>query len=275
MRRDLFMTGKPVMEGGGGGPLRWMFFLLGQLLFAVCLACLYLGMRGIMRLGGFVASGGPYEIAHPAPGWVWILPVSIIVGMISVFVSLGAGHRIGGPSLMSLAWSALFLSLGWNFLEFGLHPPVGDGLVWGWLICGVLFVPMGAFPLWIILATVRDRLRERRRARAVGAGTSGPHWGFSLILQALAVAAGVYLGVLLFASVSTPVVRERPVAARPADGDTFDFHARGRTLSLVSTEDGRWKFRYQGRTYERIRDLPAGARRLFEYTLKHVKEVPR
>jgi hypothetical protein len=31
-------------------------------------------MRPLMRLGGMVASGGPYAIAHPAPHWV-ALPI--------------------------------------------------------------------------------------------------------------------------------------------------------------------------------------------------------
>ena len=43
---------------------------------------------------------------------------------------------------MYLAWSALFLSLGWNFWEYGLQPPGTDGI-----ICGVVFAIMGAVPL--------------------------------------------------------------------------------------------------------------------------------
>ena len=46
----------------------------------------------------------------------------------------------------------MFLSLGWNFLEFGINPPPPEtGLVWGWLICGVLFVAMGGIPLLFVL----------------------------------------------------------------------------------------------------------------------------
>ena len=50
--------------------------------------------------------------------------------------------------LVLLAWPALFISLGWNFLEFALFPPPPDtGIELGWLIPGVLFVIMGAVPL--------------------------------------------------------------------------------------------------------------------------------
>ena len=49
---------------------------------------------------------------------------------------------------IAYAWPALFLSLGWNFLDYGLDPPGGDdGLVWGWLVCAVLFFLMGGLPL--------------------------------------------------------------------------------------------------------------------------------
>jgi hypothetical protein len=46
-----------------------------------------------------------------------------------------------------LAWPALFLSLGWNFWEYGLDPPGGDGVDAGWIVCGVIFVLMGGLPL--------------------------------------------------------------------------------------------------------------------------------
>jgi hypothetical protein len=42
---------------------------------------------------------------------------------------------LGLPAIGGL----LFLALGWNFIEFGLDPPGGEGTVWGWLIPGVLF----------------------------------------------------------------------------------------------------------------------------------------
>jgi hypothetical protein len=55
--------------------------------------------------------------------------------------------------LVLLAWPALFISLGWNFLQYGIAPPAElepeGGPIWGWLIPGVVFVLMGAVPLWI------------------------------------------------------------------------------------------------------------------------------
>jgi hypothetical protein len=59
------------------------------------------------------------------------------------------GAALGGPfdGLVALAWPALFISLGWNFLEFGLWPGDNSGVAWGWLIPGVIFEVMGIAPL--------------------------------------------------------------------------------------------------------------------------------
>jgi Short C-terminal domain len=86
-------------------------------------------------------------------------------------------------------WPALFLSLGWNFLEFGLDPPGPGGLEWGWLVCAVVFFVMGGVPLAAVLPalwrrltgrTSPSRLREMplpRRARsAASTGSGSSRW---------------------------------------------------------------------------------------------------
>lgn len=135
-------------------------FTLFGVAFAVAL--LYQAMRPIMRLGGMVASGGPYAIEHPAPDWVWIMPVAILFGMACFFIHLFSGDP-DKVSLMPLAWPALFLSLGWNFLEFAFAPP-GGGFAWGWLVCGVLFVLMGGVPLLLALKPARAKVRVQLRS---------------------------------------------------------------------------------------------------------------
>ena len=66
---------------------------------------------------------------------------------------LWRGPRIGPgyTGLVALAWPALFLGLGWNFLEYGVRNPFGDGVELGWLIPGVIFMIMGGVPLagWV------------------------------------------------------------------------------------------------------------------------------
>src|SRR5574340_303278 len=56
---------------------------------AAAIALLYQGMATVMETaGGFVATGGPYAIAHPAPDWIWIMPGSIFVLIIFGGVSI-------------------------------------------------------------------------------------------------------------------------------------------------------------------------------------------
>src|SRR5262245_53452652 len=111
-------------------------------------------MRAVMNIGGYCASGGAYGIAVECPAGI---DVVMILSIPALFLfgglMLWKGVRLGGPyaGLVALVWPALFLSLGWNFLEYGLRPPGGGGLEFGWLIPGVLFVLMGGVPLvfWI------------------------------------------------------------------------------------------------------------------------------
>jgi hypothetical protein len=280
---NMFGMGKVISDGRGGGFTRWMVFLTSQFLFGVALTNLYLGMRGVMRLGGFVASGGPYEIAHQAPGWIWIMPVSIFVGLISVFVSFGAGGKLGGPNLMALAWSALFTSLGWNFMEFGFSPPGGQGLSWGWIICGVVFIPMGLIPLWIIIQTVHSSHRKRKQAGMVtGEDSKNRGWGFSLLLQLIAVGLGIYLGIRFFDHLTTPPQPEttrqetiRKTTPSKWPQGTVEFQKQGKILALIPLPDGTWDMVYEDQVYERIRDLPRDIQRLFKKSLEDVKGVKK
>jgi hypothetical protein len=119
------------------------------------LTLLYLGMRAVMDIGGACASGGPYVPRVECPEGVPLLMMAGIWGGI-VFVGLylwaTTKHKV--PTLVAFAWPALFLSLGWNFLDYGIDPPFGEGLVWGWLICAVLFALMGGLPLLAIVKPV-------------------------------------------------------------------------------------------------------------------------
>lgn len=287
--RKIFMTGKPISDGSGGKLSHWMALLISQLCFGIAIAWLYLCMRGIMRLGGFVASGGPYHIAHQAPGWVWMMPVSIFLGLIAVFASFAATKRIGGPNLMALAWSGLFISLGWNFLEFGLYPPMGEGPVWGWIIPGVLFIPMGAIPLLIIFSSVRASLRTRRENQGLYE-TDGENrqkrvkWGPSLLLQLIAVGLGIYLGIGFFNTQTNPqrsdsktVKKETSRKSLPKKsqyhGTSVEFQNKGRILTLMALPDGSWDIVFEGEVYERISELPKDIQRLFRKSLENVKGV--
>jgi hypothetical protein len=115
---------------------------------AAAMTLVYLSMRAVMNVGGFCAEGGPYQIATHCPkGTAGFMLGGIWGGLIfaALYVWRTIKARIG--SFVGLLWPALFLSLGWNFLDFAIHPPEGQGLVGGWLVCAVLFFIMGGAPL--------------------------------------------------------------------------------------------------------------------------------
>lgn len=119
------------------------------------LTLLYLAMRSIMDIGGACASGGPYVPRVECPEGVPLLMMAgLWGGLIFVGLYLWSTTKHKVPTLVGLAWPALFLSLGWNFLEYGIDPPFGEGLVWGWLICAVLFAAMGGLPLLMMVKPV-------------------------------------------------------------------------------------------------------------------------
>ena len=134
-----------------GGSLRdRLLLLVGVGGIALCLTLVFLGMRAVLDVGGACADGGPYIPRVSCPRGT---PLAMVGGIFGLFLFGGIagwyGSRVGGRygAIVFLAWPALFLSLGWNFLEYGFNPPGDEGWAWGWLICGVLFVLMGGGPL--------------------------------------------------------------------------------------------------------------------------------
>jgi hypothetical protein len=161
--------------------------------FSFSLAILYQGMRGVMYLGGFVATGGPYLVTHQAPGWVYAMPPAIflvVAGMSAGFVQL---KKKRGFNLMTFSWPAIFISLGWNFLDFGLGLQGKPGPYWDDVGAAILFILIGSIPLAVMLLDLPRTMKERRDA---GAAPSGYPW--TVLSQIALAAAAVFLGVLAF-----------------------------------------------------------------------------
>jgi hypothetical protein len=174
---------------------RLVAYLVGVALLAFCITLLWLGMRGVMDLGGACASGGPYIPRVECPDAVIATtPLSIIGAFGAIGLMLWGGSALGGGwvGLAFLAWPALFISLGWNFVEFGFAPPSG-GWVWSWLICGVLFIAMGVIPLIFVIGALRSADGDGRayvggriHVRPDGSGRSGGAPGSTITLDASA-----------------------------------------------------------------------------------------
>jgi hypothetical protein len=117
---------------------------LGVLIFGGLVAgsytVLFLGMRSVMDIGG--SCGG---VGTPScPGNAGLIPAAIWGGLIfaGLYIWQCAKHNV--PSFTSLLWSALFLSLAYNFFDYAFH---GGTVQAGFLICGVVFGLMGGVPL--------------------------------------------------------------------------------------------------------------------------------
>lgn len=123
---------------------------------AACITFVWLGMRAVLDIGGACADGGPFVPVQPCPDGV---PFLLMTGVFGLFgfgaLGINAGVQVGGDwaALPLLAWPALFLSLGWNFLEYGFTAGEDEGLAWGWIVPGAIFVLMGGVPLWIAWAS--------------------------------------------------------------------------------------------------------------------------
>ena len=155
-------------------------YLLAVALLAASLTLVFLSMRAVLDIGGFCADGGPFVIETHCPEGVPLLITGGIFGLFG-FGGLMAwkGSQLGEPfgALVLLAWPALFLSLGWNFLEYAFWPPApAQGIVWGWLIPGVIFMLMGGLPLLALLPsgggpsaeTGSPRATRAQRAKLLG-----------------------------------------------------------------------------------------------------------
>jgi hypothetical protein len=173
---------------------------------AASITVLWFSMRAVMEIGGSCASGNvPYQISRPCPSGVPGLMVgSIFLGL--AFLALYAITTLP-PNLTLLAWPALFLSLGWNFMDFGINPPNGQSqAVWGWIICGIVFLLMGGIPLVLgIAALVKGRelgmiTRPHNAVRRFGrAPLDGPGIRkYGLGLQLVAMVAGVWAGIQIY-----------------------------------------------------------------------------
>ncbi len=137
---------------------RGSIFLLITVGFATAaITVLFLSVRSVMDIGG---TCGSIESVQACPGNVaGLLPGAIWGGLIftGLYVLVATRYKI--PSFVSLAWPALFLSLGYNFFDYGIR---GGGVNGGWIVCGIVFVLMGGVPLlWALPHLWRVYVRGR------------------------------------------------------------------------------------------------------------------
>jgi hypothetical protein len=131
----------------------WIAAAICAIGISACLTINVLGGVKIMDAGGFVASGGPYEIAHPVPTGLGVLPLAW-VGLFAFSIAhVIFASRIKAPQLVYATWCALWTGVGAVTLQYGLRPPNGAALAWGWIIMGGVFLMVGLGSIAAFFAT--------------------------------------------------------------------------------------------------------------------------
>ena len=127
--------------------------VVGVLVLAITLTWTFFSMRAVMNVGGSCADGGPYVSAQPCPDGSYLIAIAIPVMLITAMVGSATAMSINAPNLLIPMWGLLFGSLGWNFLEFAFS---GNGIVWSWLVCGVMFWLMAAPAVFGMLLALKN-----------------------------------------------------------------------------------------------------------------------
>ncbi len=183
---------------------------ISLLVFSLSLMVVYLSMRSVMAVGGYCAEGGAYQIAvHCPKGVTFLMPLSIFAMTIAglIYAAIVSSTE-NSPQWYFFFWSALFGSLGWNFLDFAMHPPAGmsDGGAIGWWVCGVMFLLMAVVPLLIIIFGASKSIMGETSGGfgsiLFGKQSTGPAVGVGqntlVAIHGIAVVIGYFLGIYLF-----------------------------------------------------------------------------
>ena len=156
------------------------FTAVSVLVLGITLTWTFFSMRAVMNVGGSCADGGPYVSAQPCPDGSYLIAIAIPVMLITAMVGSAAALSINAPNLLIPMWGALFGSLGWNFLEFAFK---GSGIVWGWLVCGVMFWLMAAPAVFGMLVALKNAVVPPGNAAPTPARAGGcrrtPPWARS------------------------------------------------------------------------------------------------
>jgi hypothetical protein len=162
-------------------PLAALLVFLSLAGVACALTLLYRGMRLVMEIGGSCGGAAPYVIATPCPpGLVPAIFLAVLGGLaaLGLHLLLTIAGRL--PTLAVLAWPALFLSLGWVFLDAGIRPLEGGGVDWGPLVGAGIFAAIGLPPAVRGVRTLARQWRQglpapghrAARERVIGGGAS-------------------------------------------------------------------------------------------------------
>lgn len=193
-------------------------------LFTFSFSTLYLTALTVLSLGGYCASGGPYQIEVECPANVLAFtPWNIFGGLLAVGISVFFAQGFATP-LVLWAWPILFVGLS---IPFFISVAFG---IWGNVFLGLMFVVMGLFPAWLFVrggdrgfaflgsrnlqgqnfrGGENDKPAFRMIGRRPGADTepvdaTAGDWLLAIALTLVSAGAGIYVANLAWAAATGP-----------------------------------------------------------------------
>lgn len=125
--------------------MRFFGAAISWFLFAFSFTTLYLTAFTVMSIGGYCASGGPYQIEVECPANVLAFtPWNIFGGLLAVFLSSLFAQGFATP-LIVWAWPILFVGLSVPFFVSVAYGAWFNGVI------GLMFVGMGLVPVWLFI----------------------------------------------------------------------------------------------------------------------------
>ena len=156
------------------------------LLLAVAITWFLAGMRAQLEVGASCATGGPHVIVAPCPEHSTSLTLAGMFG--AVFVALAgtvSALSVGAPNLLVPYWTATSGGMAANFLVDGFSSD--SGLVWSWIVIGLLMLLMALPGLYVM--SPWQRIYHRKPLK--GAPLSRNAWG---LVSRVVASVGVGLG---------------------------------------------------------------------------------
>ena len=120
---------------------------LGVLGIAAAITLGALAVRAGLTTGACIAGGSDTSFLRCAPGMIPALGISVGLGAAGPGLTLWTVRRRPFPHPLPLAWAALFLVMGWLFLDDGLIHPGEQGVRIGFLVIAVVFAGLAVAPL--------------------------------------------------------------------------------------------------------------------------------
>jgi hypothetical protein len=154
---------------------------LGVLAVTAAITLGALAVRTGLRTGACIAGGSDSSFLGCAPGMLPALGIAVGLSALGLGLTMWTVRHRALPNPLPLAWAALFLAVGWFFLDDGLLRPGEQGVRIGFVVLAVVFGALALAPL--LTGRPADRPAPRPRwwalvvvSAAIGCGAAVVVW---------------------------------------------------------------------------------------------------